>query len=284
MVSLPTLIINTAVCKWLNTALLVLWTTERSSSSCQLTLCVRISNKCLPSSIFQKTKNIDFYKAVKQVSSLKSKICHTPIPGIDGGTDSVSKPSIFWNSMFCYHKGGCKMCQWSFISWEPSCQKNIQIYSSVVGRNVQYNTFILHINDDTAWNLKPYRLKHGIIHGRVSSLVPFLATHCFPAWVQFYATLCGFILNSGNHKQNKQNYSSCYPQYTSSLWIPWEKHKSYHEFKPLLRAKAGDMKVHLLPAFTVTPVGTTFNVSRRQATAPIWIPIHLLNPWRCPGS
>lgn len=41
-----------------------------------------------------------------------------------------------------------------FILESNLAKKNIQIYSSVVGRNVQYNTFILHINGGTAWILK----------------------------------------------------------------------------------------------------------------------------------
>lgn len=37
----------------------------------------------------------------------------------------------------------------------------------------------------------------------------------------------------------------------------------YHGFMPLVAAKAGEAKVHLPPAFTAAPLGTTFNSSRR---------------------
>lgn len=43
----------------------------------------------------------------------------------------------------------------------------------------------------------------------------------------------------------------------------------YHGFMHLLAAKAGDVEVHLPPAFTAAPLGTTFSTSRKKAMARI---------------
>lgn len=89
-------------------------------------------------------------------------------------------------------------------------------------------------------------------------------TCCFSSLGSFHPTLCGFLQNASNHKQQ------CILAATPSVY-------SLHSHQPYvivgfiaLAANAVDVKVHLPPAFTATPLGAIpFSISRRQAMAHI---------------
>lgn len=104
---------------------------------------------------------------------------------------------------------------WSF----GSCLAfgTLKLNISVACSNVQCKLHTgLYLND-TVWNFKTYRLKHGIINGYLFNLIPFFATCSFPGGVQFHATLFGFLWNASNHQQY---WSPNLPQCTSSRRIP----------------------------------------------------------------